>query len=141
MDDRLFALFGYFPPPFASINIASVLLGMHGSALAHIFHFSIGTDKCCALIELFPEVKFGYSDIVGFQNIARNIGARYYRHQCTDGSVNKEGTTDVDVIQVTSVVKRAVSDILRNVNAKYPEAAKKMDPVTCLNDVKIEPSL
>ena len=114
---------------------------MHGSALAHIFHFSIGSDTCCALIELFPEVKFGYSDIVGFQNIARNIGARYYRHQCTDGSVNKEGTTDVDVIQVTSVVKRAVSDILRNVNAKYPEAAKKMDPVTCLNDVKIEPSL
>ena len=114
---------------------------MHGSALSHIFHFSIGVDACCALVELFPEVKFGYSDIVGFQNIARNIGAHYFRHQCADGSMNEKGTTDIDVVEVTSVVNQAVKAITKNMRAKYPEAAKKMDPVTCLNDVKIEPSL
>ena len=123
---------------FFSSFTANVFLGMHGSALAHIFHFSIGTDQCCALVELFPEARLGYSDIVGFQNIARNIGSHYFRYQCADGSVGKEGTTEVDTFEVTTIVLKAVKAILKNANAKYPEAAKRMDPITCLNDVQID---
>ena len=109
--------------------------------MAHIFHISIGVDNCCALIELFPEKKLGFSDVVGFQNIARNIGVYYFRYQCADGSINEEGTTSINVSGVTDLVKDAMNTIIKNSNAKYPEAAKKMDSVSCLNDVKIESDL
>lgn len=41
----------------------------------------IGSYGCCAVIELFPEAKFGFNDIHGFANIARNLGAKYFRYR------------------------------------------------------------
>jgi hypothetical protein len=79
---------------------------MHGSALAHMFQMSIGVPGCCAVVELFPDEKFGYSDILGFANIARNLGIHYYKYQAKDDTATEIGTIvdEVEIVQLVTLL-------------------------------------
>ena len=37
---------------------SSVLIGMHGAAIASSLHMPVGTKYCCGVIEIFPDGEF-----------------------------------------------------------------------------------
>ena len=103
------------------VRSSQVIVGMHGAALAHMFHMSIGSKFCCAVVELFPEKKFGYQDIHGYRNIALNLGVKYFRHEEKIGSA-EDGGSVLDVNAVRQLVLLAVTAFTKS--------------SSCLNDVK-----
>lgn len=147
----------------ALVQSAGMLVSMHGAALAHTLYMSIGatiiyriylyhpllgvknyyepstigTARCCGVVEIFPEEKFGFSDIRGFSNIARNLGAHYSSVQ-TKEEASEEGTT-VSVSELVAAVGNVKSMILKYDGVKYQSSKRSFDVKTCLHDVRIDP--
>ena len=96
-----------FQQQVALSHSAGVLLTMHGAGTANMFHASVGSPNCCALIELFPDKTAPFHSIRGFGNLARHMGMHYYRYQAKSGESSIQGTT-VDVSEVSQLVRQAV---------------------------------
>lgn len=92
---------------------ASIIIGMHGAGLTHVFHSSIGRPNCCALIELFPRKDQGqnFEDIKGFGNIARHLGVHYWSHQ-NERAADGEGSA-VDPEAIKGLVLQAVAAVTK----------------------------
>ena len=89
---------------------AGVFVSMHGAGTTHIFHSALGAPNCCALVELQPGDRFGYTHTKGYANLARMLGLHYYRYGVSNGRTSSNGTT-VDVADVIALIQQAVDTV------------------------------
>jgi hypothetical protein len=59
------------------IGEAGIMVGMHGAGMASSMHMSIGEEKCCGVLEMFPQGEF--TPIKGHGNMVRKMGLYYDR--------------------------------------------------------------
>lgn len=55
----------------------ALVVGMHGAGISMALHMSLGSPRCCGVLELYPQGEF--SPIRGHGNMARKIGLHYDR--------------------------------------------------------------
>ena len=103
---------------------SSIILSMHGAAINHIFHTSIGTSNCCAVIEMFPtgvEVGKTFTGIRVFGNLARHLGVHYFRFENDPGMIGRNGST-LAVERLIKIVSLAVESVRTNPSCLRSEA-------------------
>ena len=89
---------------------SSIIVGMHGAGLGHIFHQAIGNPNCCSLIEIFPksDERQSYEDIRVFGNTARHLGLHYFSYHINSPPLSSSGESKLDIDAVKKLVKMAV---------------------------------
>lgn len=55
----------------------NILVGMHGAGISQSQYMSIGAERCCGVLEIFPRGEF--TPVRGFANMIRKMGLRYSR--------------------------------------------------------------
>ena len=88
---------------------SSIIVGMHGAGLGHIFHSSIGNPNCCSLIEIFPrnDQRQGYDGIKVFGNTARHLGLHYISYK-NSLPLTSSGESVLDVNAIENLVRKAM---------------------------------
>jgi len=99
-----------FAQQVALTHSAGVYMTMHGAGTAHLFHSAVGRRNCCAIIELQPDRSMGFHTCQGYGNMARMVGAHYFRYEAAQGSTRADGT-HVDVPLVRDLVAQAVQAV------------------------------
>lgn len=56
---------------------ASLVIGMHGAGVAMTMHMSVGSERCCGVLEIYPAGEF--TAIRGHGNMVRKMGMEYDR--------------------------------------------------------------
>jgi len=78
-----------------------LLIGFHGAGITHMFHMDPLREKCCGVLELFPQSSgchrhnrfvCVYHKRVGHGNMARHLGFRYSAYKAPNGSYSENGT-------------------------------------------------
>jgi len=92
---------------------AHVLISAHGAGTTHIFHMAIGTPRCCALLELFPDQSVDLYTAEGYGNLARMLGLQHTRYVAQLGATSEEGTAFDP-----QLMKNKVQDLIERVTSK-----------------------
>jgi hypothetical protein len=118
-------------PSFASqIDLiarrTNILVGMHGAGIVSAMFMSVGTPRCCGVLEIFPEGEF--TPARGYGNMVRQMGLHYRRidigHEGskTHGAIVPVEDLKINLLSLLQDVINKPSCILDNViNNPYLE--------------------
>ncbi len=67
------------------------MVGMHGAGMSSSMHMSIGEEKCCGVLEMFPQGEF--TPIKGHGNMVRKMGLYYDRLDIDGRDSQGDGAT------------------------------------------------
>ena len=107
----------------------SIIIGMHGTAMASTVHMPIGTKNCCGVIEIFPDGDFKY--IRGYGNLARRMGHHYSRLELSSNNTNSNVNTNNlpgSYVPPTNLIQK-VTDMITTITTRpsciLPSVVKK----------------
>lgn len=80
---------------------SSIVVGMHGGAVALALHMAIGTKFCCGVIEIFPS-SADFGSIRGYGNALRRAGVSYSRLEL-EPAVSVEGRGGGSVVPLDTL--------------------------------------
>lgn len=88
----------------------SVLVGMHGAGISQSQYMSIGTARCCGVLEIFPKGEF--SPVRGFANMIRKMGLSYSRIDISAADSLPEGAK-IPVKEMTEKLSGLIAKVVR----------------------------
>ena len=111
-----------FEQQVSVLNQASIVIGMHGTAIASTIHMAIGTNYCCGVIEILPQKEFGR--IHAFGNMVRRLGGYHRRLTIPESATDAATGSTVDPESLISALDAMRRDIDHRSSCMLPSVLR-----------------